>query len=166
VNWYLEVFRKYATFDGRARRAEYWYFALFNLIFSSVLGVLDGIVRSNSSSASTVGLLGGLYSLAVLIPSIAVGVRRLHDTGRSGWWMLIGFIPLIGAIWLLVYFVEEGTAGPNQYGADPKAGQAATAVTAAAWFPDPMGRHQFRYWNGAAWTADVSDGGVNSIDPL
>jgi uncharacterized membrane protein YhaH (DUF805 family) len=163
----MEVLKKYATFDGRARRAEYWYFALFNLIISVVLSILDGIVRSNSSTASTVGLLGGLYSLVVLIPSIAVGVRRLHDTGRSGWWMLIAFIPFIGAIWLLVYFVEEGTVGPNQYGADPKSGDANGVVaTGAGWFPDPMGRHQFRFWNGSAWTADVSDGGVNSIDPL
>ena len=119
MNWYLEALKKYAVFSGRARRKEYWYFMLFNLIVSIVLAVIDGMTGSFSAEAG-VGLLGGLYSMAVLIPGIAVSVRRLHDTDRSGWWLLIGLIPVIGAIVLLVFMVLEGQSGANQYGPSPK----------------------------------------------
>jgi uncharacterized membrane protein YhaH (DUF805 family) len=119
MNWYLEVLKKYAVFSGRARRMEYWYFFLFSLIISIVLAVVDGVTGSYSAAAG-VGLLGGIYALAVLIPGLAVSIRRLHDTGRSGWWLLIALIPVIGAIVLLVFMVLEGRPGTNQYGSNPK----------------------------------------------
>ena len=119
MNWYLAVLKKYAVFSGRAQRAEYWFFVLFNIIISIVLGVLDGVLGTMNAEAG-IGLLGGLYSLAVLIPSIAVGVRRLHDTGRSGWWLLIAFVPLIGAIVLIVFFVMDSQPGSNEHGPNPK----------------------------------------------
>jgi len=119
MNWYLAVLKKYAVFDGRARRKEYWFFVLFNIIFALVLAFIDGMVGTFDPE-SGYGVLSGIYGLAVFIPGIAVSIRRLHDTDRSGWWILICFIPLIGAIWLLVLFVLDGTAGQNQYGPDPK----------------------------------------------
>ncbi len=123
MNWYLGVFKKYAMFGGRARRMEYWYFILFNFIVSFVLGVIDAMTGSFSAEAG-IGLLGGLYALAVLLPSVAVSVRRLHDTDHSGWWLLIALIPLIGAIVLLVFMVQDSKPGANQYGANPKEAKA------------------------------------------
>jgi uncharacterized membrane protein YhaH (DUF805 family) len=119
MDWYLAVLKKYAQFSGRARRKEYWYFTLFNVIFSVVLSFVDGLTGTFDAE-SGVGLLSGLYSLAVLIPSIAVGVRRLHDTGRSAWWLLILLIPLVGVIIFLVFMVLESQEGENQYGPSPK----------------------------------------------
>ncbi|MDP1928250.1 MAG: DUF805 domain-containing protein [Thiobacillus sp.] len=119
MNWYLSVLRQYAVFRGRARRKEYWFFILFNLIASLVLTVVDFMTGSLNAELG-MGLLSGLYSLAVLIPSLAVTVRRLHDTGRTGWWLLIGLIPLIGAIVLLVFMLLNSQPGDNQYGANPK----------------------------------------------
>ena len=119
MNWYLEVLKKYAVFSGRARRKEFWFFVLFNIIISIVLAVIDGVTGSFSAEAG-MGLLGGIYTLAVLIPGIAVSVRRLHDTERSGWWLLIALVPLIGAIVLLVFMVQDSKPGQNQYGANPK----------------------------------------------
>lgn len=113
MNWYLTVLKKYAVFSGRARRKEYWIFFFFNVIIASVLGFIEGL-------AGGPGVLGSLYSLAVLIPGIAVSVRRLHDTNRSGWWLLIGLVPLIGTIVLLVFMVQDGQPGENQYGPNPK----------------------------------------------
>lgn len=131
MNWYVKVLKQYVDFRGRARRTEYWMFTLFNVIVSIVLAVIDNLLGTGSftstSSAGGVGfsaglgLLGGLYVLAVLLPSLGVAVRRLHDTDRSGWWLLIGLVPFVGSIVLLVFFVLEGTRGPNQHGADPKA---------------------------------------------
>jgi uncharacterized membrane protein YhaH (DUF805 family) len=120
MHWYLEVLKKYGVFHGRARRKEYWYFALFNLIITMALAVIDGIIGSFSGEAG-MGLLGGLYTFGVLIPGIAVSVRQLHDTDRNGWWLLIGLIPLIGAIVFLVFMVQDGKPGENQYGPNPKA---------------------------------------------
>ncbi|GAB4342018.1 MAG: DUF805 domain-containing protein [Candidatus Abyssubacteria bacterium] len=94
MKWYLQVLKKYAVFSGRAQRMEYWMFFLFNLIIAM---------------------------LAVLLPGVAVTVRRLHDTGRSGWWLLIGFVPLIGGIVLLVFMVFDSQPGQNEYGPNPKA---------------------------------------------
>ena len=119
MNWYVEVLKKYAVFDGRAGRPEYWYFVLFNIIVSVVLGVIDGMLGTVSSGAR-IGLLGGIYSLAVLLPSIGVGIRRLHDINRSGWWLLIGLIPLVGWIILIIWAATESDAGPNQYGPGPE----------------------------------------------
>ena len=119
MNWYLEVLKKYATFNGRARRKEYWYFALFNFIISIVLMVIDGVTGTLNAEVG-IGMLGGIYTLAILIPSIAVSIRRLHDTDRSGWWLLIVLIPFIGAIVLLVFTVLDSTPGENQFGPNPK----------------------------------------------
>ena len=113
MSWYLTVLKKYAVFSGRARRMEYWMFFLFNTIIAFVLGFVEGL-------AGGPGVLGSLYGLVVLIPGLAVSVRRLHDTNRSGWWLLIGLIPLIGTIILLVFMVQEGHPGENQYGSNPK----------------------------------------------
>ncbi len=119
MNWYLEVLKKYAVFNGRARRKEYWYFFLFNIIISIVLGIIDAVTGSFSQEFG-MGLLGGIYMLAVLIPGIAVSVRRLHDTNRSGWWLLISLIPLIGAIVLIVFLASDSKPEENQYGVNPK----------------------------------------------
>ena len=119
MNWYLEAFKKYAVFEGRSRRKEYWFFALFNFIFAFVLAIID-IMTGTFSEEAGLGLLSGLYTLAVFIPAISVLVRRLHDTDRSGWWFWIVFIPLIGWIWLVILMILEGTSGQNQYGSDPK----------------------------------------------
>ena len=113
MNWYFEVLKKYAVFGGRARRKEYWMFFLFNVIIAFVLGLVEGL-------AGGPGIVGNIYALAVLIPGIAVAMRRLHDTDRSGWWLFIGLIPIVGAIVLLVFLVQDSTPGENQYGANPK----------------------------------------------
>lgn len=105
--------KNYATFNGRARRTEYWMFALINGVISLILLGID--------FALGIGFLKSLYSLVVLVPSIAVFVRRLHDVNKSGWWLLIGIIPIIGAIWLFVLMVTEGDRQENQYGPNPKA---------------------------------------------
>lgn len=94
-------------------------FFLFNLIFSFILGFIDGSAGLMVGETGQ-GILGAIYSLFVLLPSIAVGVRRLHDIGKSGWWMFIVFIPIIGGIYLLVLFATEGDNGSNEYGPDPK----------------------------------------------
>ena len=120
MSWYLEALKKYAVFSGRARRTEFWYFVLFNIIVTIVLSVIDRLIGT-FSGASNLGLLSGIYSLAVLIPTLAVAVRRLHDIDRTGWWIFIGLIPLIGTIVLLVFYLTPGTPGSNRYGPDPKA---------------------------------------------
>jgi uncharacterized membrane protein YhaH (DUF805 family) len=113
MDWYLKVLKNYVGFSGRARRKEYWMFALFNIIIGFVIGFIEGLLN-------LVGVLSTLYSLAIFLPSLAVGVRRLHDTGRSGWWLLISLIPLIGIIILLVFFCEDSKENENQYGPNPK----------------------------------------------
>jgi uncharacterized membrane protein YhaH (DUF805 family) len=120
MNWYLEVLRKYAVFTGRARRMEYWMFVLVTVIITLLLTMIDGALGLYDVEAG-VGVLSGIYGLAVLVPSIAVGVRRLHDTDRSGWWLLLGLIPLLGAIALIVLLALDGTPGDNRYGPNPKA---------------------------------------------
>ena len=120
MSWYLEALKKYAVFGGRSRRKEYWYFVLFNIIVGIVLAAIDALLGTFSSS-SNIGLLSGIYSLAVLIPTLAVTVRRLHDIDRTGWWVLISLVPVIGTIVLLVFAVLDGTPGANRFGPNPKA---------------------------------------------
>jgi uncharacterized membrane protein YhaH (DUF805 family) len=127
MHWYIEVLRKYAVFGGRARRKEYWFFVLFNILISIGLGIIDGITGTYNVEVG-IGLLGSIYALAVLIPSIAVTVRRLHDVDRSGWWILIAFIPIIGAIVLLVFMVLDSNSGPNRFGENPKTAGTLTAT--------------------------------------
>ncbi len=119
MNWYLEAWKKYAVFNGRSRRKEYWYFILFNLLVSMLLGFIDSMTGMYSFEAG-IGLLSGVYTLAIIVPGIAVGIRRLHDTGRSGWWLLIGLIPFVGAIVLIVFCVQDSQPGENEYGPNPK----------------------------------------------
>ncbi|MBE9063718.1 DUF805 domain-containing protein [cf. Phormidesmis sp. LEGE 11477] len=118
MEWYLKVLKKYATFEGRARRAEYWYFSLFNVLISFVVGFADGFI-SSILGVGTIGL-SAIYILGTLVPSIAVTCRRLHDTGRSGWMQLIAIIPLIGPIILLVFTVQDSSFERNEYGPNPK----------------------------------------------
>lgn len=105
MNWYLLVLKKYVDFNGRARRKEYWYFTLVSSLISFGLGIIAG--------ATNTQIIGSLYSFAVLIPSIAVGVRRMHDVGKSGWYLMI-------PIYNFVLACREGTEGTNEYGSDPK----------------------------------------------
>lgn len=112
MNYYFKVLQNYATFSGRARRKEYWMFFLFNIIIAMILGFIEGIADINPTSDYSI--LANIYSLAILIPSIAVGVRRMHDVGKSGWFLLI-------PIYNFILAVTEGEKGENQYGADPKA---------------------------------------------
>ena len=118
MSWYLKVLKKYAVFAGRARRKEYWMFVLFNIIIAFVLGMIEGVagVAPNSDSS----ILVSFYELAILVPSIAVGVRRMHDTDRSGWWLLV---PIAN----LVFALQGGQHGDNRFGPDPKAEDAMPA---------------------------------------
>jgi uncharacterized membrane protein YhaH (DUF805 family) len=120
------VLAQYVGFTGRARRSEYWWWALFTVlvglaaaILDSVLGTTFGPDNSPAWRGST-GVIGSIVNLALLLPTLAVAVRRLHDTDRSGWWLLIGLVPIVGAIVLLVFFVMDSTAGTNRFGANPK----------------------------------------------
>ena len=108
------VLSNYANFSGRARRSEYWYFVLLNIIVSVVLGVLAQILGPIAT------LLSGVWSLAVLVPGLALVWRRLHDIGKSGIWILIALVPLVGEILLLVWFCKDSQPGENQYGPNPK----------------------------------------------
>jgi uncharacterized membrane protein YhaH (DUF805 family) len=119
MNWYLQVLKKYAEFSGRARRTEYWMFALFNFIFLIVAVIIDNIAGTTIEGLPY-GLFYFLYALAVLIPGLAVLVRRLHDVGKSGWMFFIALIPIVGAIWLLVLMVTDSNPGANEYGSNPK----------------------------------------------
>ncbi len=119
MNWYVEALRKYADFSGRACRREYWFFLLFNVLIAAGLSLVDSVLGM-ADPLRGVGLLSGLYSLGVLLPSLAVGVRRLHDIGRTGWWLLIGLVPLIGSVVLLIFAVLDSQVGANEYGPNPK----------------------------------------------
>jgi uncharacterized membrane protein YhaH (DUF805 family) len=115
------VLGKYATFTGRAPRSEYWWWLLTMIILFSILGVIDGLVIAPmlgiEPSDPTAGQpLSLIVSLGLLLPNIAVSVRRLHDTDRSGWWLLLGLIPLIGSLVLLVFYLQRGTEGSNRFG--------------------------------------------------
>jgi uncharacterized membrane protein YhaH (DUF805 family) len=131
IDWVLEVFSKYATFDGRARRKEYWYWYLFNFIVSIFIAVVSLVINlpNGTETDNGIGWFGLfinivviIYSLGVFIPNLAVTVRRLHDTNRSGWWYFISMVPFIGGIILFIYLIEDSTPGDNQYGPNPKAG--------------------------------------------
>ena len=118
MNWYLAALKKYAVFSGRAQRKEYWVFYLFNFLITLALSSVEVVLDIAPESDRSVSVM--LYFLAVLIPIIAVSVRRLHDTGRSGWWLLIGLIPLLGVLILLFFMIEDGEVGQNAYGLNPK----------------------------------------------
>ncbi|MDQ7988484.1 MAG: DUF805 domain-containing protein [Candidatus Dactylopiibacterium sp.] len=125
MEWYLGVLRKYRVFGGRARRLEYWMFVFINLLAVLVLGFIEGLIGLRFGDT---GVLSGLYCLAVMLPGLAVGARRLHDTDRSAWWLLIGLVPGVGLLVLLVFFALDGTEGRNRFGPDPKRADAAVPV--------------------------------------
>ena len=118
MNWYLEVLRKYAVFSGRARRKEYWFFVLFNAIFAIAAMVLDNILGLAIEDVGY-GPFYILYALATIVPGLAVSVRRLHDIGKSGWYILLLLIPCVGALILLIFDLTPGDPGDNEYGPDP-----------------------------------------------
>ena len=120
MDWMLMPLRRYAEFSGRSRRKEYWMFTLLMLIAGIVSGTIEGILGINTMVGGIYGPLTTLLILGTIVPSISVGIRRLHDTDRSGWWLLIAVIPLIGGLILLFFFVSEGTRGANRFGPDPK----------------------------------------------
>lgn len=120
MNWYLDVLKnKYATFTGRAQRKEYWYFVLFNMIISFILAGID-LQTGMLNIELGIGVLTSIYGLAVVIPGLAVCIRRLHDTNRSGWWILILLVPFIGSFVLIFFMVSNSDAEANKYGANPK----------------------------------------------
>ena len=149
MEWATLPLKKYAEFQGRSRRKEYWMYVLLLVVVGIVIGIVEGILGLRGM-VGPYGPISALFMLATLVPSLAVGVRRLHDTNRSGWWLLVGYGPfllslclmllgiaqfamilsilaLVGFVVLLVFMVLEGNKGPNQYGPDPKAGEAAPA---------------------------------------
>lgn len=119
MNWYVKVLKQYADFGGRARRREYWFFILFNAIFGAVAIILDRIFGT-VFEGQTFGIVATVYALALVVPSLAVEVRRLHDAGKSGWMIFLPLIPIIGAIWLFVLLVTNSKPGTNQWGPNPK----------------------------------------------
>jgi uncharacterized membrane protein YhaH (DUF805 family) len=104
MNYYLRAFKKYADFKGRDNRPQYWYFFLFNFIVSLILSLIAEELAS-------------IYFLAIFVPSLAISIRRLHDIGKSGWWILISLIPIIGTIWLIILLATKGQSKDNEYGA-------------------------------------------------
>ena len=122
MDWYLTVLRKYAVFQGRARRKEYWMFALINTLLIIGVIILDGVLET--PKVAEFGILTAVYVLFVLIPNLAVSVRRLHDTGRTGWWLLIGVVPIVGPLVLLVFNVLDSAPGSNEYGPNLKTAHA------------------------------------------
>jgi uncharacterized membrane protein YhaH (DUF805 family) len=115
MHWYLDVIKNYAGFSGRATRTEFWMFVLINFIIGVIIDLLDHLLGLDN-----LPIISWLYSLAILVPTLAVGARRLHDIGRTGWWQLIGLIPILGWIVLLVYNCTDSQDRENAYGPNPK----------------------------------------------
>jgi uncharacterized membrane protein YhaH (DUF805 family) len=120
MKWYITALKKYAVFSGRARRREYWMFLIFNTIFATVATVLDSVLGTDIEELGY-GIIYVLYALAVLLPGLAVTVRRLHDVGKSGWWIFINLVPVIGFFWFLGLLLTDSQPGINKYGPNPKA---------------------------------------------
>ena len=127
MKYYLKVLQNYVNFKDRARRSEYWFFVLFNVIFIAIAAILDNLLGTTFKMDTGNGVLDlhygylyVLYALAVFLPGLAVSVRRLHDVGKSGWFYLIVLIPIIGWIWILVLFFTDSVSGENKWGANPK----------------------------------------------
>ncbi len=130
MEWMLMPLKRYADFSGRSRRQEFWMFQLFIFLVYIVFAVLAAIVGGGLGDSSGGGVIGGilgilflLFALGIMIPTLALTVRRLHDLDKSGWMILIGLIPLIGSILLLVWYCTQGTSGPNRFGEDPLGGE-------------------------------------------
>ena len=118
MNWYLSVLRNYIGFSGRARRKEFWMFILVNAIITVVISIVDKILGWDLGDGQ--GILATIYGLLVFLPGLAVQFRRLHDTERTAWWLLLSFIPIVGWIALIVFSCQSGTPGENRFGPDPK----------------------------------------------
>lgn len=118
MEWFIKVLKHYNDFKTRAIRKEYWMFTLFSVIISSILALIDNNLGTEVNTGT--GLFGGIYSLLILVPTLAVSVRRLHDIGKSGWMLLVALIPLIGAIWLLILFCKDSQLEENKWGVNPK----------------------------------------------
>jgi len=114
MKWYIKVLKNYGTFSGRASRTEYWMFVLVNFVISFILSFIQFVIDKPLFLPVT-------YSLLVAVPSLAVGARRLHDTGKSGWWQLITLVPLIGGIWLIILFCQPSDPKENRFGTMAKA---------------------------------------------
>lgn len=112
MKWFIQAFKKYAVFNGRARRKEFWMYYLFLIIFMVVAAVIDAAMGSF--------VLSAVFMLATLVPTLSVYIRRLHDTGRSGWWIMISLIPLVGGLVLFYFLISDGGVEDNQYGESPK----------------------------------------------
>jgi uncharacterized membrane protein YhaH (DUF805 family) len=119
MNWWIICMQKYADFDGRARRTEYWMFSLFSFIFALVAVFLDNVLGT-AMEETGYGIIYLLFALAIAIPTWAVLVRRLHDIGKSGWWIFITLVPVIGGIWLFILTLTDSEPGSNEYGENPK----------------------------------------------
>ena len=120
MTWALMPLQKYAVFTGRSRRKEFWMFVLFTFVVEIILAIIDAIIGTYDTAVG-MGLLSGLFYLAILVPSIALNTRRLHDIGKSGWFQLLFLIPIVGFILWIIWMVRDGDEGPNQYGPSPKA---------------------------------------------
>jgi uncharacterized membrane protein YhaH (DUF805 family) len=118
MKWYLHCWRHYADADGRAGRPEFWYFTLFHALVLLSLVIIDNLLGLFGPTVG-IGVLSGIYMVAAAIPSICVGVRRLHDTNRSGWWVLLSILPYIGALILYILLALRSTDGENDYGGEP-----------------------------------------------
>jgi len=119
MQYYIKALKKYAEFEGRTPRKDFWMFVLFHVLITIGLMILDNLLGL-ADAQSGYGVLTGLYGLAVFIPGLAISMRRLHDIGKSGWWLLLNFIPLIGPLVLIVFYVLDSEKGTNQYGPNPK----------------------------------------------
>jgi uncharacterized membrane protein YhaH (DUF805 family) len=120
MEYFIGAYKQYATFSGRARRKEYWMFVLFYVIIYLGLIVIDSVTASFSAEGGF-GMLSALFAFGTIIPSFAIGARRLHDINKSGWWQLLFLIPIIGPLVLLFFFVSKGDEGENRFGAAPLA---------------------------------------------
>ena len=119
MSWYFKALKNYAGFRGRAGRKEFWFFTLYSFLATIALLILDLIIFK-LSSGTVFGMFSGAYSLGVIIPTFAVAFRRLHDTGKSGWWLLINFVPVIGILIIVVLFLLDSQPGDNRYGSGSK----------------------------------------------
>lgn len=118
--WFVECFRKYAVFSGRSRRVEYWYFLLFCGLLGIVEGPVEDLFEGLFEAGFLVDIIGILFTVAVIIPEMAVTTRRFHDIDKSGWWGMLHFIPIIGTVVVLIWMLKPGTSGPNRFGNDPR----------------------------------------------
>ena len=159
MRYYIQALSNYANFNGRASRSEYWFFALYYTIFSFLALRLDKIFELNFDDEIAYGPLTAIYTIAMIIPSLAISVRRLHDAGKSGWMFLISFVPIIGSIWLLVLLLSNSDKEQNQYGDLPKSIAAANGVSISTQSLQNFVFIYFIYlffWQSIEWLVDLS----------